>query len=120
MTRIYLVFDCETSGLLDYKKDLMHESQPRIVQLAAILCSETGEVLEIMNKAVKPHNWVVDDETAKIHGWTTEKLNECGTPMPEVLAEFNGMKARCTDRVAFNASYDKRMLLREERLYNID
>jgi DNA polymerase-3 subunit epsilon len=39
--------------------------------------------------------------------------------MPAILARFNEMKSKCTDRVAYNATYDKRMLLREAQLYDI-
>ena len=117
MTIIF--FDVETTGLLDFKADLMEPHQPRICQLAAILTEDDGTELEEMNAIIKPDGWVVPEETAAIHGLTTERCEADGIPMPEALARFNEMKAKCTARAAYNITYDKRMLAREANLYGI-
>jgi DNA polymerase-3 subunit epsilon len=116
---IYCIFDTETTGLIDRKKKLDDPSQARIVQLAALLCDEQGNDLEELNLIAKPDGWTVPEFVASIHGLTTEICEAKGVPMPEILAKFNAMKAKCTDRVAYNISFDKTMLMREELAYGI-
>lgn len=117
--RIFLFFDTETTGIVDRKKKLDDPSQPRIVQLAAVLCDGTGTHLEELNLIAKPDGWTVPEVCANIHGLTTEICEEKGIPMLEILTRFNAMKAKCTDRVAYNIPFDKQMLLREEMAYSI-
>jgi DNA polymerase-3 subunit epsilon len=117
--RIFLFFDTETTGLIDRKKKLDDPSQPHIVQLAAVLCDEAGTHLEELNLIAKPDGWMVPEVCTNIHGLTTEICEERGIPMLEILTRFNAMKAKCTDRVAFNIPFDKQMLLREEMAYGI-
>mgnify|MGYP006921293470 CR=1 FL=1 len=116
---LYHVFDTETSGLLDFNKDLMDPSQPRIVQLAALIVDETGAILDQMNNIIRPDGWTISEGSFGTHGISLERCNEEGVPMPEALARFNEMKARCQARVGFNISYDKRMLAREAAIYGI-
>lgn len=115
----YLFFDSETTGLLDFKLDLMDPSQPRICQLAAVLTDEEGTHLEEVNAIIKPDGWTVPSEAAAINHLTTEICEEKGIYMVDVLKAFNELKAACTDRVAFNITYDKRMLAREAHIYKI-
>ena len=117
--RIFLFFDTETTGIVDRKKKLDDPSQPRIVQLAAVLCGEDGVITEELNLIAKPDGWTVPEVCANIHGLTTEICEEKGIPMLDILTRFNAMKEKCTDRVAFNISFDKTMLMREEMAYGI-
>jgi len=116
---MYIFFDTETNGLLNFKRDLMDESQPRIIQLAAILTDRDLVEVDSMSAYIKPDGWIIPEETTKIHGITIEKCESDGIPMPEALARFNELKARATHRFAFNIAYDKRMLAREANLYGI-
>src|SRR5574343_598483 len=118
--QILLGFDTETTGLIDYRKELSDPSQPRITQLAAVLMDENEQVLDEMCVYIKPDGWVVPPEITELNGTTTEMLEEHGIPMVEALLRFNEMKAQCTDRVAHNASFDKQMLAREAMAYGIE
>lgn len=115
----YLFFDTETTGLIDFKKELSDPSQPRITQLAAILTDEDGNELDRMCEYVKPDGWTVPEFITELNGTTTEMLEEKGKPMQELLARFNQMKDRCTHRVAHNVSFDKQMLAREAFAYGL-
>lgn len=114
-----LAFDTETTGLLDFKLDLMDATQPRVVQLAAVLLENNGDRLEEMNCIIKPDGWIITEQTSSIHGLTNEICEERGVPMLEALNQFNSMKARATQRMAFNIDYDKRMMAREAQLYGV-
>lgn len=116
---MYLFFDTETTGFINKKLPLSDASQARIVPLAAVLTDLDGNHLEEMNLIAKPDGWIVPEEVAKIHGLTTEICDDRGVPMMEILEKFNAMKAKCTDRTAYNISFDKTMLLREELAYGI-
>lgn len=115
----YLFFDTETTGLPDFKKDMNHPSQPRIIQLAAILTHESTIVAEL-NCFIKPDGWTVPEEVTKIHGITTEKCEQYGIPMREALALFNAMKLIAKARVAHNISFDKVMMAREATFYGLE
>lgn len=115
----YLFFDTETTGLIDFKKELSDPAQPRITQLAAILTDEDGNELDRMCEYVKPDGWTVPEVITQLNGTTTEMLEELGKPMTEVLARFNELKARCTHRVGHNVSFDKQMLAREAFAYEL-
>lgn len=110
---IILFFDTETTGLINFKQDLMHESQPHIVQLAAAVTDDYGSILDQMDCIIKPNGWTIPEETVRLHGITTERAEAEGIPMIEALHRFNAMKQICTHRAAYNISFDKQMMARE-------
>lgn len=115
-----LGFDTETTGVIDYSlKDLHHPSQPRIASLAAVLFHPTDGVIDQMDVLIKPDGWVMPEEAMSINGLTMERLEAEGIPMVDALARFNAMKAKATDRLGFNISFDKQMMLREATVYGI-
>ena len=118
--KIYLAFDTETTGLINYDKELSDPSQPRITQLAAMLVDENHKLLDEMSVYIKPDGWTVPEEITKLNGTTTEMLEEKGIPMVDALRRFNEMKAQCTDRIGHNISFDKQMLAREAMAYGLD
>lgn len=109
----YLVFDVETTGLIDFKADLLAPHQPRIIQLAAALVGEGGDAIAEMNAFIKPDGWTVPEGAASVNGITTEKCEAVGIPITSALAMFNAMKGACKTRVAHNLNFDKQMLARE-------
>lgn len=117
----YLFFDTETTGLIDFKKDLIDASQPRIVQLGAILTGEDGITIAELNAFIKPDGWTIDEEgkAFQANHITQLKCETSGIAMPLALAMFNAMKAACRCRVAHNISFDKQMLAREAGAYGI-
>ncbi len=118
---MYLFFDTETTGLIDRNLPLDDPSQARILQLAAKLVSEKGEVIDQLCTYIKPEaSWPpIHEKAFAAHGISIEKCEAEGIPMPQALAYFNSMKARCSTRVAFNISFDKQMLHREALAYDM-
>lgn len=115
----YLFFDTETTGLPDFKKDINDPSQPRIIQLAALLTYESTIISEL-KCFIKPDGWIVPEEVEKIHGISTEKCEQYGIPMKDALHLFNAMKSVAKARVAHNISFDKVMMAREANAYGIE
>lgn len=117
---IYLLQDVETTGLLDFKKDLMELDQPRICQIAATMMHEDGEIISDMSCIIKPDGWVISEEATKINGITNEMAEKCGVPIKEALSLYIAMKKQCQVRVGHAISYDKRMFARETNLCGME
>lgn len=98
----YLVFDTETTGLVpkvaDYKTDF--EKFPHIVQLAWYYNGEYHDYI------IKPEGWTIPDESAKIHGITTEIALDKGVNIGEVLSEFIEDCEKAEKLIAHNSYFD--------------
>ncbi|MCX5516188.1 3'-5' exonuclease [Kaistia algarum] len=111
MGRIFLSFDVETSGLPLFKEPSEHPDQPHIVQIGARLIDiETRVPVHTLDTIIKPDGWTIPDEVAAIHGITTERALAEGIPEHEALAAFDDMWRQAEFRLAYNASFDDRIL----------
>lgn len=107
---LILFKDTETTGLPDWKSPSDAESQPHLVQLAAILADEESrEVVATLDLIIKPDGWVIPDEVAAIHGITTEIALRDGVPEVEALNQlmeiWNG-----NTRISHNKTFDQRII----------
>lgn len=106
-----LGWDTETNGLPVWKERSEHESQPHLVQMAAILCDEeTGEVVEGMDVIIKPDGWIIPEETIEVHGITEDIAEAKGIPEQEALQMFIDLYRKCGLRVAHNTTFDNRLI----------
>lgn len=111
MGRMFLSFDVETSGLPLFKEPSEHPDQPHIVQIGARLIDiETREPMLTLDTIIKPNGWTIPSEVAAIHGITTERALAEGIPEHEALATFDDMWRQAEFRLAYNASFDDRIL----------
>lgn len=103
-------YDTETTGLPDWKKPSGGESQPHIVQLAAICVdADTREIVGKLDCIIKPDGWEIPQETSKIHGITTERALDEGIPEREAVGRFLSLWRGC-HRVAHNRTFDQRII----------
>ncbi len=106
-----LFFDTETTGLPDWKQPSEDECQPHMVQLAAIkVDSETHEIKQSLDIIIKPNGWVIPDETIEVHGITNEYANDVGIPEKMALEIFLAMHSSCKNRIAYNTTFDNRIV----------
>ena len=118
MARI-LFYDTETTGLPDFKAPSEAEHQPHIVQLAAALVdSDTRKIMSSINLLVIPEAWHIPDEMSAIHGITTDIATDCGVEERNVLRIFLKLWCSCDFRVAFNESFDARIIRIAQHRYN--
>ena len=105
-----LFCDTETTGLPDFKAPSEAEHQPHIVQLAACLVdADTQKDIASMDVIIRPDNWVIPDEIAKIHGITTERAMGVGIPESMAVDMIMALwKSRL--RVAHNEQFDARII----------
>jgi DNA polymerase-3 subunit epsilon len=115
----YAVIDTETSGLFDFRKPADDPGQPRLAQLAIILVERIveGELLatSTLEFFVKPDGWEMQPEATAKNGLTTERLNEIGVPVANVLDVYQKVVEDGWIIVAFNAQYDTKVMRGEFR-----
>ena len=106
-----LFYDSETTGLPLWDLPSEHPEQPRVTQLAALLCNEeTGEDLQQMNMIIMPDGWTIPDEVAALTGITTERAHAEGVPADVVVTHFIDMWTEADQRAGHNETFDMRML----------
>lgn len=106
-----LSYDFETTGLPLWSEPSDHEDQPHIVQLGAILAdSETGRVLHRAELIAKPDGWEIPDETAEIHGITTEHALAVGVPEVFLIQTLFVLWEHAALRIGYNESFDARIM----------
>ncbi len=110
-----LFFDTETTGIPRWDLPADHADQPRIVDLAGVLCDETGAEIGRFEAIVKPDGWTVHEGAAKVHGISTEIALKEGRPIAEVLDGFDALVAQAGLLVAFNLRFDDKLLRGERR-----
>ncbi len=106
-----IFWDTETTGIPRWDLPADDPSQPRIVELAAILCDDqTAGVIGKYAEIVKPDGWTIPEGAAKVHGITTERAIAEGRPIAEVLDAFDALLARAQLLAAFNLRFDDKLL----------
>jgi DNA polymerase-3 subunit epsilon len=106
---MFLFYDVETSGLYHDGLPPEHESQPRIVQLAALLTTINGETRGAVNVLVQ-QDQPIPREAVDIHGISDERCQEYGVPELVALAAFNGLAAQARTAIGWNQAFDRRVV----------
>ena len=101
-----LVFDTETSGLFNFKLPATHESQPHVVQFAAILLDDDYIERAAFSAIVCPEDWQISKGASDVHGITQEIAERVGLPLAFVLDLFDDWRVRCSTFVAHNFPFD--------------
>lgn len=113
-----LAIDCETSGLVKKGLALEDESQPHIVELAAMMFDDAGQVVNQIQAVVYPDGWTIEDEATKLHGITTAYARAVGMPIKNVLLGFMPYVEKVQTIVAHNIQFDRGMITGEIRRLN--
>lgn len=109
-----LIYDTETTGVVDWKKAVEAPSQPYIVQLAALMYDDR-KLVGAINLLCNPVDGtgarvMIPAEATKVHGISNEMVEATGLPLKTIAAIFNSM-IRNTDRlVAHNMDFDSRIM----------
>jgi DNA polymerase-3 subunit epsilon len=111
---LILVFDTETTGFLHGRLPIGHSDQPKIVQLAAVLCRE--DQTEVMRLDVVIYQDVVPAESTKAHGLTEEFVKAVGVNEGAALSLFEDMLSIADIVVAHNIDYDRKVVTNAVRL----
>ncbi len=127
---MYLIFDTETTGIPHNKTapitDL--DNWPRVVQLAWQLHDAKGKLLSRQNVIIQPDGFDIPYKAEQIHGISTRRAQEEGSPLSDVLELFIKDLARAQLLVGHNIEFDISILGAEfirqrfdvDRLLNLD
>lgn len=100
-----LVFDTETTGLVNRGLPFNHPSQPHLVQLGAILYDEDRKVRAEANLIIN-EKVPIPQKAVDVHGIDQEVASRFGVYSTTSLAVLREL-VRVSDRIAaYNASYD--------------
>jgi DNA polymerase-3 subunit epsilon len=105
-----LVFDTETTGMVNFRMPPDHEGQPNLVQLAAILLDDDGSERASMSVIIKPEGWKIPAGASAIHGITDEIAGRCGVTLRQALTLFHGLYAQAETVVAHNLDFDEAVM----------
>jgi DNA polymerase III epsilon subunit-like protein len=117
-----LFFDTETNGLPVNPQAKMQELQnwPRVIQLAWLLASSDGEVLNQGERLITPDCWEIPKEEFWISkNFTTERSKKEGVWLRQALTEFLKDQAECDLMVAHNLAFDYPVLGAEMLRYQM-
>ena len=109
---MYLFFDTETTGLpINWNAPISDFSNwPRIVQIAWAHYDENGKEIKSKSYIIKPGNFFIPIESARVHGITTEIANEKGVAIKAVLNELTRALKEAEYLIAHNISFDEKIV----------
>lgn len=102
-----LVFDTETSSLVDKNLSVNHPQQARLVELGAILCDNDGTERSTLSLIVRPDGWQVSPGAAAVHGITQEVAERSGVEVSLVMHLFAHMLDNASLALAYNMKFDR-------------
>ena len=109
-----------TTGLISYKEPSGSDSQPHLVQIAAILCNaDTREVINAMDVVIKPDGWEIPQETIEVHGITNDTALKIGIPEDQALEQFLKLCGDA-DRVSYGKAFDQRIIRIATKRYSTE
>lgn len=106
-------FDTETTGLPKRRNSNAlesHDNWPDIVSIAWAVYEQNGTLVKKCYSIVKPEDWVIPDDSIRIHGITNEKAHAEGRPLRDVLFELKADLEKSEAVVAHNIEFDKNVL----------
>lgn len=99
--------DLETSGLPNFDWRARDPRQPHVVQAAALLCDDKGNILESFTAIAKPEGWEIPPELTKIHGISNEHALKVGISEKEILVKLLAMIKGSQLFIAYNEMFDR-------------
>ena len=111
----YLVIDCETSGLPNFKLPADDPAQPRVATFAAIFVDPDLQIEREYSVLVKPDGWVLEPGAAAVNGLTMERLIAEGVPIQESLDLYGSAIRDGRVVIAHNAQFDCKCMRGEFR-----
>jgi len=113
--RRYLALDTETTGLPKQRgrpaEDV--DNWPRVVQLGWALFEDSGQELELHASIVRPDGFSIPADAARVHGITSARAAQEGTPLRELFPHFLAAVSKADLLVAHNIEFDISVLRAE-------
>lgn len=110
---MHLIFDTETTGIVDYKLPAIDSRHPRLVAICASLYDDARIARGYYSVIVKPDGFDIPAEAYAVHGITTEIANRYGIPLKVALPMFTNILRLAKVTVAHNWEYDHSVIASE-------
>ena len=109
---MYLFFDTETTGLPRNWNAPVNDldNWPRLVELAWLLCDETGNAVESRSAIVKPNGFEIPAQATAVHRIDTARALAQGVALSPLLDEFARVVDISRVLVAHNMSFDEKII----------
>lgn len=105
-----LFIDTETTGTFRF-----NHPPPRLVEVAWLVCEESGEVVERGERIVRPDDFTIPAGASRIHGITTGYARRAGVSLLEVIEALSIAATRSSTVVAHNLRFDRAIIAGECR-----
>lgn len=105
-----LVFDTETTGLLKSGLPPEHPEQPRIVQMAALLCDDDCNERGMFSSIIQPDGFIIPQGASAVHGITNEIADLFGIPLVVALQHFQALLDAAGTVICHNYGYDSKVM----------
>lgn len=122
---MYLFFDTETTGLpQNYNAPIEDlNNWPRLVQLAWLIYDRGGEKTGQGNFIIRPEDFMIPEQSSRVHGITTERALTEGVDLKETLLNFADAIRESQIVIAHNMSFDEKIIgaefLRKKILHDL-
>jgi DNA polymerase-3 subunit alpha len=105
---MFLIYDTETTGLpRNFEAPVTDlENWPRVIQLAWQLHDADGSLIEAKEFIIRPDNFTIPYNAAKVHGISTELALREGEDLKLVLEQFINALSRTKVIVGHNIDFD--------------
>ena len=127
-----LFFDTETCDYWNFKSSPTDDSQPMIVQVAAVLEDEAGRTVAALSAILQQHVWPaagggdqrrprarVTARCTAVHGIDDAMVDEFGQPPDLVFEQLRRMVAASQEQIAFNINFDLGVLRNTTRVLGV-
>jgi DNA polymerase III subunit epsilon len=115
-----LIFDCETTGMIEYRADEKDSRQPHIVALAAGVY-EDGSLLSSMDVLIRPDGFTIPEEVSKIHGITQRDAAQRGVNLRVALSMLCHFARTAPICASYGLeTFDAKMIRLELARFNIE
>jgi DNA polymerase-3 subunit epsilon len=112
---MYLIMDCETTGLPKNWKAPISDigNWPRVIQIAWSLYDSEEWLLESVTHLVRPEGFAIPDEAQRVHGISTERAMAEGKKLDNVLDQLGEAVKQSEVIVAHNIRFDESVISAE-------
>jgi DNA polymerase-3 subunit alpha len=109
---MYLIFDTETTGLPKRWDTPLTDSEnwPRCIQIAWQIHDAKGEVVSHEDYLIQPDGFTIPFDSEQVHGISTALAEAKGTPLVEVLDQFDAALNQVDYVVGHNVSFDRNIM----------
>jgi DNA polymerase-3 subunit epsilon len=112
---VYLVIDCETTGLpRNWKAPVSDlDNWPRAIQIAWSLLDDSEAPIESEAPLVQPVGFTIPEDVQRIHGITTDRALAEGKKLSDVLLALSAAAGKAKVIVAHNIKFDESVISAE-------